>query len=178
MNIYETHESEVTFHSILHLSYFSSCTMYWFFASFLSLFSDIDECYSDPCLNNGTCTDLIAGFSCSCSSGYAGSLCGIGEAYTSVAACLRKFPSLCCLILSLLTEINECMSDPCLNNGTCTDLVAGYSCQCEPGFGGAECGSGDDLTCSWNFGKMHLITSFGCHWNLLPKLCYWFHMKS
>lgn len=28
------------------------------------------------------------------------------------------------------TNINECASNPCLNQGTCIDDVAGYKCNC------------------------------------------------
>ena len=31
------------------------------------------------------------------------------------------------------SEINECASSPCINNGTCTDLVNDYLCTCSPG---------------------------------------------
>ncbi|XP_066565247.1 sushi, nidogen and EGF-like domain-containing protein 1 [Amia ocellicauda] len=36
-------------------------------------------------------------------------------------------------------EINECLSQPCLNGGTCRDRVALYLCECEEGFTGARC---------------------------------------
>jgi len=43
----------------------------------------------------------------------------------------------CVLIMSALTSgpncqtnINECASNPCLNQGTCIDDVAGYKCNC------------------------------------------------
>ena len=34
------------------------------------------------------------------------------------------------------TNIDECLSDPCLNNGTCVDDIAGYFCECPKGFVG------------------------------------------
>lgn len=38
------------------------------------------------------------------------------------------------------TEINECESDPCQNGGICTDIVAGYYCNCTTtGFDGNNC---------------------------------------
>ena len=40
--------------------------------------SDIDECASTPCLNNGRCIDGIASYTCSCSKGFTGFLCEIG----------------------------------------------------------------------------------------------------
>ena len=42
--------------------------------------ADIDECASDPCMNDGTCTDLVNGFSCNCTGNYTGSMCNIGTA--------------------------------------------------------------------------------------------------
>ena len=36
---------------------------------------NVNECSSNPCLNNGSCTDLINGFNCTCQSGYYGSRC-------------------------------------------------------------------------------------------------------
>lgn len=35
--------------------------------------------------------------------------------------------------------MDECLSDPCLNNGTCVDGVDGYQCICPPGFRGMDC---------------------------------------
>ncbi|XP_058846070.1 sushi, nidogen and EGF-like domain-containing protein 1 isoform X3 [Acipenser ruthenus] len=36
-------------------------------------------------------------------------------------------------------EINECLSQPCLNGGTCKDRVDTYLCACEEGFTGHNC---------------------------------------
>uniref|UniRef100_A0A8C9V4C8 Sushi, nidogen and EGF like domains 1 n=1 Tax=Scleropages formosus TaxID=113540 RepID=A0A8C9V4C8_SCLFO len=41
-------------------------------------------------------------------------------------------------------EINECLSQPCLNGGTCRDRVAAYICQCEEGFSGPRCQTEED----------------------------------
>ena len=54
----------------------------------LTSFSDIDECESNPCQNNGTCTDGIASISCNCSEGWIGSLCGTGK-------CMKWLRSIC-----------------------------------------------------------------------------------
>ena len=45
----------------------------------LILFTDIDECLSVPCMNGGTCADLIDGYDCSCGNGYFGSNCQQGS---------------------------------------------------------------------------------------------------
>ena len=36
-------------------------------------------------------------------------------------------------------EVNECESHPCQNNGSCSDLVNKYSCQCITGYTGSNC---------------------------------------
>ena len=40
--------------------------------------TDIDECASNPCLNGGTCVDRLDGFTCQCTSGFTGPICGNG----------------------------------------------------------------------------------------------------
>ena len=45
----------------------------------LVCFSDIDECASSPCKNNGSCIDDVGRFLCNCSAGYSGSMCGTGR---------------------------------------------------------------------------------------------------
>ncbi|XP_073249729.1 uncharacterized protein [Porites lutea] len=75
--------------------------------------TNINDCVNIPCLNNGTCIDLINGFNCSCPPGFAGNRCEI--------------------------DINECESSPCLNNGTCTDRINAFNCSCPPGFSGNRC---------------------------------------
>ena len=40
--------------------------------------ADMDECSSNPCRNDGTCSDGINRFTCACASGYYGYRCGAG----------------------------------------------------------------------------------------------------
>lgn len=35
--------------------------------------------------------------------------------------------------------INECVSSPCQNGGTCTDLLNGYQCSCASSYTGLNC---------------------------------------
>lgn len=36
-------------------------------------------------------------------------------------------------------EINDCIVNPCINGGKCTDLIADYRCDCPVGFIGRNC---------------------------------------
>ena len=42
----------------------------------------------------------------------------------------------------MLTDIDECVSAPCQNGGTCTDQINGYLCQCAPGYTDRHCQTG------------------------------------
>ena len=55
------------------------------FFTIYSSFSDIDDCASDPCENNATCTDGVNNYTCACMAGYEGYNCSIGK--------LDHFPS-------------------------------------------------------------------------------------
>ena len=50
--------------------------------------SDIDECVSTPCQNNGTCIDGIDGYACFCMAGYTGDACEIGELTSRNVLCM------------------------------------------------------------------------------------------
>ena len=44
-----------------------------------TFFTDINECDSDPCFNNGTCVDKPNSFNCSCPQGFIGNRCETGQ---------------------------------------------------------------------------------------------------
>ena len=76
---------------------------------------NIDDCLLNPCRNNGTCTNGINGFQCTCTgTGFDGIDCS--------------------------DEINECEpSSPCHNGATCVDGVGIYTCLCPAGYEGRDC---------------------------------------
>lgn len=64
----------------------------------------------------------------------------------------------------LISEISECDSYPCRNNGTCADVHSGlddllgsgespYVCICKPGFTGKNCKTGKKYYCLRQFRK-------------------------
>lgn len=46
-----------------------------FLSSVVRCETDIDECESNPCQNNGTCWDQVDGFICNCTANYTGDYC-------------------------------------------------------------------------------------------------------
>lgn len=47
--------------------------------NFIIVIADVNECESNPCLNNGGCIDSINGYICNCKDGYSGDICESGE---------------------------------------------------------------------------------------------------
>ncbi|KAH3810204.1 hypothetical protein DPMN_138593 [Dreissena polymorpha] len=39
----------------------------------------------------------------------------------------------------LPADINECLQNPCLNKGTCSNTEGSYKCTCPKGWRGANC---------------------------------------
>ena len=53
-----------------------------------------------------------------------------------VIICTAKFGK---EIFFLILDINDCMPNPCENDGNCTDGVNEYSCTCILGYSGTHC---------------------------------------
>ncbi|GAB1604635.1 protein jagged-1b-like [Argonauta hians] len=69
---------------------------------------------SNICGKHGICQSLPGNdFTCECQPGYQGTYCH--------------------------ENINDCLPNPCQNNGTCKDGVQSYRCVCEPGWDGPTC---------------------------------------
>ena len=47
-------------------------------AQCFTIFTDINECASDPCMNGATCNDEVNKYRCTCVTGYAGYNCNAG----------------------------------------------------------------------------------------------------
>ena len=73
----------------------------------------------------------LAGYVCTCDSGWEGTLCHLGQ--------------------------DECGSAPCQNNATCGDLVNAFNCTCVLGFEGTLCQNGSDTLCQARRGRGALL---------------------
>ena len=70
--------------------------------------------FESSCYDHGDCIEVESNeYECDCYDGYTDIECEL--------------------------EIDECLSNPCLNSGTCTDLVADVSCECSDLHHGKYC---------------------------------------
>ena len=65
-------------------------------------------------------------------------------------------------ILSSKTDIDDCASHPCKNNGTCTDRVNGFNCSCALGFNGSQCETGNFSQNSFFLQVLGVLNLFPC----------------
>ena len=124
-----------------HDKYYQKMIAFWkvYFMIWFQLFSDIDDCKSNPCFNNGTCIDDIASYKCNCPIGFTGSNCEKSkiDEYWFISTYQIYFNWI--LNNSNLIDIDDCKSSPCMNNGVCVDGVNTFSCDCAHGFIGDTC---------------------------------------
>lgn len=61
-----------------------------------------------------------------------------------------------------LTDVDECVKNPCANGGQCQNTYGSYTCNCSLGFGGQACDVATDvrnelISTSWNIGLEEVI---------------------
>ncbi|XP_048353079.1 protein crumbs homolog 1 isoform X2 [Sphaerodactylus townsendi] len=109
---------------------------------------EVNECISEPCLNNATCLNLIGKYDCICPPEYTVSLLKIfGKHFKCRHSNKRPSQHLPQMVnrnswntrINCELEIDECLSQPCLNGGSCHDSLGGYYCSCPLGFHGDLC---------------------------------------
>ena len=102
---------------------------------------DTNDCYPNPCLNDGLCTDGVNDYNCTCVPGFVGKNCNC-KFKNIKPQYLYQFLRFTCAWFSNLCfslDTDDCYPNPCLNNGTCVDGVNDYNCTCVPGFVGKNC---------------------------------------
>jgi hypothetical protein len=75
---------------------------------------------SNPCLHGATCVDIGSSFTCICTPGFSGPLCG--------------------------SDIFYCLSNPCANGGTCQEVGSTFNCLCPLGYTGTLCNESIGVT--------------------------------
>ena len=56
---------------------------------------------------------------------------------------------------SFISDVDECSSDPCHNDGSCVDDINKYSCTCEAGYTGLQCETGTYVKQKFSAKIMH-----------------------
>uniref|UniRef100_H2LMF8 Slit homolog 2 (Drosophila) n=1 Tax=Oryzias latipes TaxID=8090 RepID=H2LMF8_ORYLA len=121
----------------------------------LSIQAKCEPCLSNPCKNDGTCTnDPVHYYRCTCPYGFKGQNCedpihacisnpcqnggtchlkeGDGSNFWCV--CPEGFEGDSCEI-----NIDDCEDNDCENNSTCVDGINNYTCMCSPEYTGELC---------------------------------------
>ncbi|XP_052055877.1 protein crumbs homolog 1 [Apodemus sylvaticus] len=101
--------------------------------------TNINECSSNPCQFGGECAELS-------SEDLHGNTAGLPSSFSLLGAsgyvciCLPGFTGIHCE-----EDIDECLPNPCLNGGTCENLLGNYTCHCPVDdtsrtfYGGEDC---------------------------------------
>ncbi len=55
------------------------------------MFTETDECASNPCQNDATCMDFSNGYYCPCVAGYEGANCEIGRFISFIVIKIRQY---------------------------------------------------------------------------------------
>ena len=116
------------------------------YGNLIFLGKGLNPCVSNACSPHGTCYEVTRNvdqisFNCVCAPGYTGTKCEIGKQFYDPKVKMQNYKCIA------LTEIDECISGPCENSGTCIDLVNAYECQCSVDYHGINC----------QFGMLHHI---------------------
>ena len=153
----------------MSLEHLNICILRIYFFSFY-FFPEISPCFPNPCQNGGHCIRSGYSYTCSCVAGFTSDNCEDGMWYIErikhsgrkgeredlIIFKMQDFThrhvylsggrdtemEMTSLCLFYLSDINECDSDPCQNNGHCNNLRGSYQCACPSGYLGTNCQSG------------------------------------
>ena len=111
------------------------CCTFWSYGNNF----EIGEWVSNLCQNSVTCSNDVNGNTCTLV------LSAVTQehlSYRFVNVDVLVKLSNCFYGIWTVSEIEECLSNPCQNSATCNELVNGYTCTCADGFTGTICDLG------------------------------------
>ncbi|XP_042289870.1 protein eyes shut homolog isoform X1 [Thunnus maccoyii] len=106
--------------------------------------TEVNECESNPCRHNGTCSDLVGHYECQCPTGFLGKNCEV-----DIDAC--ALPNNTCPPKTQCLDLPDDLKytcripcpqnfQPCANGGRCVlNDASSYTCICTPGWSGQSC---------------------------------------
>ena len=109
-----------------------------------------DNCVPDPCVH-GQCNNSIGNYTCMCDGNYSGKNCSDCEITCNNGGSVSTDCSCECANTGYEGErcendVNECLANPCMNNGSCQNSNGNYSCICDGNYTGRNC-TNCDITC-------------------------------
>ena len=72
-----------------------------------------------------------------------------------------------------VVDINECISNPCVNGATCTDAVDAYTCACVAGYTGPQCDTCECIGLSNSSQSSIQVTKVTLFYFYLVYLCFY-----
>ncbi|XP_070576070.1 fibropellin-1-like [Ptychodera flava] len=113
----------------------------------------IDNCLpTNPCQNEGSCTNMIGDYLCDCQPGYGEKNCDtqidfcLSNPCQHGGTCHTEFNSYTCICpdperqTGINCEILDlCIGNQCQNGATCIPGTASYTCNCPQGYTGLHC---------------------------------------
>ncbi|KFD67534.1 hypothetical protein M514_12872 [Trichuris suis] len=122
---------------------------------------DMEECQRLRCRNRGTCRSTERGFKCDCTPGYRGEGCDEGDmlkhirlltyfkqfrcsenwysVYEELTQIITLSPYVKLVLLLCCSDVDECLTIPCINGGECINSYGSYVCVCFSEFTGPHC---------------------------------------
>ena len=127
---------------------------------------DINECFPSGlssayqhlahiCHDDANCTNTKGSYYCGCLVGYSGDgvICEGGMLFWHFIALFYftflvwqpPYVNVSYLCSDWFSDIDECLTNPCLNNGTCYNRPGSYECKCTGGYDSDNCENGESL---------------------------------
>ena len=104
---------------------------------------NIDECFSQPCQNDGTCIRGTNGYFCNCTQNYRGNNCEIEYDACASNPCHNngtcKYTSRSKHDYVCVSDVNDCIDGACPENKVCVHGINGSECKCKDGYREPNC---------------------------------------